>query len=203
MRSFLAVQRRLLRRLRRQQQGIAATEFGLIAPVFFLLMLGIFDLAHMAYARSVFEGAVEKAARESSLESGDIAAADQMVEDRVRPVIPNVVLTTQRKSYFDFADISRPEQFNDGNGNDVCDNGESYVDENQSGDWEADIGVAGNGGSGDVVMYTVTATYTPVFKVPFMPHFWNNRTFRATAVKKNQPFGNQQEYTTTAGTCTA
>jgi hypothetical protein len=194
--------RQPLFRLLRQERGIAATEFGLMAPVFILLMMGLFDLGHMMYARAVFEGAVEKAARASSLETGDTAAADQMVENLVKPVLPGVEINPVRKSFYDFPDIDRPEEFSDENGNDICDDGEAFVDENRSGSWEANIGQDGNGGSSDVVMYTVTATYSPVFKVPFMPDFWNERSLKATAVKKNQPFGNQEEYGTTAGTCT-
>jgi hypothetical protein len=189
------------RTLLRRQDGTAVMEFGLIAPVFFLLLLGTCDLAHTAYAHAVFAGAVERAARDSSLETADTSAADQSIEDSIAPVLPGAVVTTQRKSYFDFSDIDRPEQFTDVNGNDICDNGESYVDENNSGRWESDVGSAGNGGASDVVSYTATVRYEPLFRVPFMPSAWTERTITASAVKKNQPFGNQQALGTTAGTC--
>jgi hypothetical protein len=205
----------LASRLARQQRGSAVTEFGLIAPVFFMLMIGIYDVTHMVYARSVFDGAVERAARDASLETGDTAQADQLVEDTIRPVLPDVELTSERRSYFDFADVGRPEQWTDNLGvdgagdlidypglnNGICDEGEPYVDENGSGEWEADVARSGNGGAGDVVMYTVTATYSPVFRIPFMPSAWADRTLTATAIKKNQPFAEQTGYATTAGTC--
>jgi len=192
---------RALRRVLRGQQGLAATEFGLIAPVFILLVMGMFDIGHMTYARVVFDGAVERAAREASLETGDTDEADAMVLRIVNPVLPGVELETERTSYFDFADIARPEQFTDANGNDVCDNGEAYIDENGSEEWEADVGVSGNGGANDVVVYTVRATYEPLFKVPFMPEAWVDRSLSASAVKKNQPFGDQPAPATTARTC--
>ncbi len=190
-----------LRRLLRQERGIAVTEFGLIAPVFFLLLLGLYDITHTAYAKSVFSGAVERAARVAALETGDPDAADQMIEDLVRPVLPDVEITTERQSYFDFADIGRPELFTDSNTNGICDNNESFTDLNGNGERDEDIGLSGNGGASDVVMYTVTATYTPLFKVPFLPESWNTRTMTATAVKKNQPFSNQTTYTPTPLTC--
>lgn len=193
--------RLLPRRLLREQRGTALTEFGLIAPAFFILLIGVFDIAHTVYARSIFVGAVEKAAREAALETGDTDEADAMVASVIRPVLPGVTLVTERSSYFDFADIGRAEKFTDVNGNDVCDNGEAFIDENGSGEWEEDIGQDGNGGAGDVVMYTVTANYSPLFKVPFAPQRWNERSFTTTAVKKNQPFGDQLEYASTAGTC--
>ena len=147
-------------------------------------------------------GAVERAAREAALETGDSDVADQMVEDLVRPVLPDVEITTKRQSYFDFTDNGRPELYTDSNTNGICDNNESFTDLNGNGERDADIGLGGNGGAGDVVMYTVTATYTPVFKVPFLPEAWNTRTMTATAVKKNQPFGDQAEYPPTPLTCT-
>lgn len=207
---------RTLRRLLRSQRGIAATEFGLIAPVFFLFVFGMFHIGHMVYAKAVFEGAVERAARESSLETADTTAADNMVKTLVKPILPNVTLITTRTSYFDFADIARPEKWTDNKGKDafgnwinypgrnngICDQGEAYVDENRSGQWESDIGSQGNGGAGDVVLYTVKATYTPLFQVPFLPSQWTDKQLVATAVKKNQPFALQTKYATTAGTCT-
>ena len=177
-------------------------EFGLIAPVFFTLLFGMYDITHMVYARSVLVGAVEQAARTSALESGDIDEADALVLASLNPVVPGVKLASKRESYFDFNDINRPEQFNDLNDNGTCDDGEQYIDENRSGDWNANIGVSGNGGANDVVIYTVTATYEPLFKIPFVPATWNQRSMTSSTVKKNQPFGNQTGYADTPGTCT-
>lgn len=205
----------VLRHLSSSQQGIAATEFGLIAPVFFLFVFGMFHLGHMVYAKAVFEGAVERAARASSLETADTTAADDMVKDLIRPILPSVTLQSTRTSYYDFADIKRPEKWTDNKGknssgqwieypgrnNGICDQGEAYVDENRSGQWESDIGTSGNGGAGDVVLYTVKATYTPLFRVPFLPTQWTDRQLVATAVKKNQPFALQVKYSTSSGTC--
>ena len=203
------------RRLLRERRGIAATEFALIAPVFFVLLMGLFDIAHETYARSVFVGAVETAARQAALETGSTTAADKLVKDRVKLVLPDVVIVGTRKSYYDFADIARPEQFTDNKGKDgsgnlisyaglnngKCDAGETFLDFNKNAKWDADTasGAANNGGAGDVVMYTVTATFTPLFKIPFAPGLWSKRTMTTTAVKKNQPFGLQKPVTT--GTC--
>jgi hypothetical protein len=207
---------RVLRSLKRAQGGVAATEFGLIAPVFFTLLLGSLDVAHMAYARSVFTGAVERAARDASLETGDPAAVDRAVGLTLMTVLPDVKITTVRTSYYDFADIKKPEKFTDNKGknatgqwiayaglnNGKCDGGESYEDFNRNGKWDPDTtaGNKSNGGAGDVVMYTVTADYSPLFKIPFAPELWNKRRMVATAIKKNQPFA--QQNSAAAGTCT-
>ena len=192
---------RLRRRLRHDTSGVTAVEFGMVAPVFLTLVIGTFDIGQMAYGSSVLNGAVQKAARDSSLETASVEQADQMVKNMVLPVLPNATINTTRESYFDFVDIGRPEKWNDANSNGVCDNHESYVDENSNGDWDADIGQSGNGGASDVVVYTVTVQYEPLFKMPFTPATWNTRTLTAKAVRKNQPFALQDAYGTSAGIC--
>jgi Flp pilus assembly protein TadG len=183
------------------RDGAAAMEFAIVAPVFLLLLMGFADIGQMAYGKAVLNGAVETAARSSSLETGDTTAADNLVKAAVAPILPNATVTTARSSYYDFADVSRAEKFTDNNANGTCDPGEPYVDENRSGQWEADVGKSGNGGAGDVVLYTVTVTYKPVFLTQSMMGYDTNRTLTAVGVRKNQPFANQQGYGSSAGTC--
>ncbi len=197
-----AVARGLDRRLISEPKGAAAVEFALVAPVFLMLILEIFDLGQMAYGKSVLSGAVEKAARDSTLETTSTLQADTMVKRAVLPIIPNADITTTRTSYYDFNDIGRAEKWNDGNNNGLCDNSESFVDENGNGDWDADIGIGGNGGASDVVVYTVNVTYSPIFRIPFFPQSWNERNLIAKAVRKNQPFATQERYGSSAGICT-
>jgi len=176
-------------------------EFAIVAPVFLTLLIGAGDLAQMVYAQSVLNGAVEQAARRSSLETADTTVADATVAEIVSSVLPDAEIRSNRISYFDFADVGRAESLNDANGNGDCDNGETYLDENSNGDWDSDIGVDGNGGSGDVVIYTVEADFVPVFRIPFLPDTWTQRTLTATAVRKNQPYGIQAGYSSQPGTC--
>lgn len=191
----------LTARLGREEGGNAAIEFAIVAPVFLTLLIGTFDLGQMVYAKSILSGAVEQAARSSSLQGGNTVTADKMVGDMVKRVLPGVTISSQRMSYFDFADIKRPEKWNDADADATCNNGEGYMDENGNGIWDSDIGVSGNGGASDVIIYTVTATYSPVFKIPFAPQSWNQRSLSSTAVRKNQPFAQQTGYSTGAGTC--
>ncbi|WP_374412211.1 TadE/TadG family type IV pilus assembly protein [Novosphingobium colocasiae] len=194
--------RRLAARLRGACEGVAAVEFALAAPVLLVLLIGMFDMGHMAYLNAVLNGAVEKVARDSALETANTTTSDQAVGAIMAGVAPGASVTTTRKSYYDFTDVARPEQWGDTNANGRCDNGESYTDENNNGSWDADIGRTGNGGSGDVVYLTATMTYQPLFKVPFTGNANGTRTLKATAVTKNQPFGNQGQYSTAARTCT-
>ena len=184
------------------RRGAAVMEFGLIFVVFITMMIGMFDIGQSAYAQGVLNGAVQEAARSSALETANTAVADAKVLREVATVAPGAILTSTRKSYFDFADIERAEKWEDGDGNGACNNGENYTDENGNGHWDADIGSSGNGSAGDVVIYSVTLTYPPLFPIPFYDSPNAKRTMKAVAVKKNQPFANQLGYGSTAGTCT-
>lgn len=190
----------LARALRSDDAGSALLEFAFTAPLWILLVLGSLDLGQMAYAKSLLSGATQDAARNASLETGDTSKADAMVEDQVRRIAPSARVKTSRVSYYDFADIGRPEAWGDKNGDGSCDNNETYTDENGNGQWDADVGVSGNGGADDVVMYTVTVEYNRLFKMPLTPGN-STRTITASAVRKNQPFANQDGYGSEAGVC--
>lgn len=190
-----------LSRLAAAQDGVTVVEFAILAPVFLLLLLGIFDVGQMAYGKAILNGAVEKAARSATIETADTTVIDNTVRSAILPILPNATIATSRKSYYDFADVSRPEKFTDLNGNGTCNAGEPYIDENRSGHWESDVGKTGNGGAGDVVLYTVTVTYRPLFTSKFMYNSGATNTLTAVGVRKNQPYANQPGYGSSAGTC--
>lgn len=192
---------RLLRRIYRSRRGAAAIEFAMAAPVFIMMIIGIFDLGQTAYGIAVLNGAVQKAARDSSLETANTLNADNMVKAQVKGIFPGATFQSTRTSYLDFADIGRPERWNDADNDGTCNNNESYVDENANGQWDADIGVDGNGGANDVVVYRFTVKYKPVFAIPFMPEQWAQRSLTSTAIRKNQPFANQDGSGSSAGAC--
>jgi Flp pilus assembly protein TadG len=186
----------------KNEDGATIVEFAIVVPLFLLLLIGIMDIGQMVYGKSVLTGAVHRAARDSSLETRNTSEADASVLDAIRPVLPGVNIKTSRTSYYDFADVGRAEKWNDNNANGVCDADETFTDENRNGQWDQDVGQKESAGSAnDVVVYKVTATFKPVFQVPFMPKLWSERTLSATAVTKNQPFGNQTGYGATAGSC--
>lgn len=192
-----------VRRLIADEQGTSVMEFGLMITVFMTLLLGLFDLGQMAYANAILKGAVQDAARSSSLETSNTAAADLEVAAAVRAVAIDAAVTSTRVSYFDFEDVERPESWNDEDGDGLCNDGEAYTDENRNGRWDEDIGTAGNGGAGDVVIYTVKIEYDPLFPNPFIPGGTSKRELSASSVKKNQPFADQANYGSDAGVCDA
>lgn len=193
--------RRAFARLRAERRGSAAIEFAFALPVLLILLIGLFDLGQMAYIKIALHGVVEQVARHATLEGTNTDNNDAFAQDLLRGIAPGAQVVPTRASYYDYADVKRPEAWNDTNANGVCDNSEAFVDENRNGKWDADIGVAGNGGANDVVLYTVTIRYTPMFSLPIMPEWIGERTLSATSVRKNQPFALQTKYGVKAGTC--
>ena len=181
--------------------GAVAMEFGLVATVFITMLIGMMDVGQAAYTQAVLNGAAQQVARASSLETHDVATADANMTKLVKSIAPNATVTPKRVSYYDFADIDRAEKWTDEDSDGQCNNDENFVDENGNGQWDEDIGAENNGGAGDVVIYTVSVEYKPLFAIPFYDNPNSMRTLSTTIVKKNQPFNRQDEYGTSTGVC--
>lgn len=181
----------LIRRLRRNERGMAMIEFALTAPVFLLILMGIFDYCWQMYAQQVLQGAVAKAARDSTLEQ--YAANQTALDDRVRNQVLNVSngeVTFTRKAYDSFSQVGTEERYTDSNTNGRYDNGECYDDYNRNGRWDADRGRDSNGGADDVVLYTASIKINrvlPVWRILGQPEMV---TLSSTTVLRNQPFAN-------------
>lgn len=175
-------------------RGVTAVEFALISPVLFMMLMGFLDVGYNMWARSVLYGAVQKAARDSTLESGPSAQAtvDQKVSDAIRGVVPKATIAFQRQNYEAFSKVGKPEDFTDGNGNGQRDAGECYTDSNANSQWDADRATSGQGGADDVTKYTVTIEYPrlffPLAKMIGLPA---KQSATATTILKNQPYAAQ------------
>lgn len=187
----------LLRRLRRNQDGIAITEFGFVAPIFCLLLMGIFDQGYALYIQSALQGAVQEGARQASLENTLWTDIEAKVNQKVRNVVPSsdpntvISFTLDPTYYQNYNDIGLPEDFTDANGNGRYDYPECFVDRNGNRAWDQDVGVAGRGGAQDVVSIKASITFKRVFP------FWklvgqpDQTTLSATTFLRNQPFSAQ------------
>jgi Flp pilus assembly pilin Flp len=184
----------LPRRLAGDENGATIVEFALVAPVFLVLLLGIFDFGHLMYARSVLQGAVHQAGRNSGLESGSdlMAAIDDEVRSQIGHIVPRGSLLTSRTNYQSFNDVNKPEDFVDANANGVYDEIECFTDVNGNGQWDEDRGADGLGGADDVVLYTATLEYDRIVPVNLLGG-GDRRSVSASTILRNQPFGDQAE----------
>ena len=126
----------MIKPLLQQEDGATLTEFGLVAPMFILMIMGVFDMAHTQYTRGMMNGAMQAAGRDLTLESaGSLQGSiDQVVIDRVQTVVPaNATIQLEKLSHFEFADIGEAEEFDDDNGDGICNKNELFADANGKG----------------------------------------------------------------------
>lgn len=192
-----------LRSLRRDSSGATLLEFAFVAPVLVLMLMGLFEFGFQVYARSVLQGAVQEAARDATLEGGEISisALDSSVREQVRNVIPSADVTFERTNYANFSDVNQPEEFTDNNGDGLCNNNEPFEDVNDNGVWDADRGQDGLGGARDAVLYEATAQFDRVFPLHQMMGWDKRVTIDASTVLRNQPFETQEVRTPVVGNC--
>lgn len=182
-----------VRRLFAAEDGATLTEFALLSPVLLVLLMGIFDMGYNVYADVLLEGSIQKAARDSTLQTagGKADAIDAAVSETVHEITPNATISFSRKAYTNFSDVAQPEDFTDVNKDGICDDGEPFEDVNGNGTWDQDRGIDGVGGARDAVLYTVTVHYPRLFPVANLlglkPYF----TTQAQTVLRNQPYGDQ------------
>lgn len=172
------------------RSGAALVEFALVAPFFLGFIIAALDFGHYAYVRSVVNGAMLKAGRDSSLESGTAANAtiDANVKSQVGTVIPGATYNFTRQNYTNPTDIDQPERFDDGNGNTVRDAGECFDDYNGNGVWDAQRGRTGQGGAKAYVVYKVTVTYARLFPAMKFLGFSPNHVVESKTILANQPY---------------
>ncbi len=181
---------RRLRRLAPDRRGVTAVEFALITPALLMAVMGLMDMAYQAYAQAVLEGAVQKAGRDSGIESASPSTIDGKVAAQIRAVIANAQVTTTRKSYTSFGTVA-PERFTDANNNGVRDPGECYDDVNGNKMWDADPGLTGQGGASDITLYSVSVSYKRLFPLAALIGWSPTISLSAQTLLKNQPYATQ------------
>lgn len=174
--------------------GVTAVEFGLLSPTLALVLMGLFDVGYTIYASTMLQGAVQRAARASTVEGAadSLSQIDGAVTAEVRRVVPDATLSFARKAYANFSDVGVPEDFTDSNANDACDDGEVFEDANGNGTWDRDRGASGLGGARDAVLYTVTLTYPRKFPMASLLGLPENSSSSASTVLRNQPYDLQK-----------
>lgn len=188
--------------LARDDRGATIIEFALVAPVLIMLLMGLFDMGYNLYTAAVLQGAIQKAARDSTIEGATPATLDDKVSQTVRQIAPNAALVFDRKNYSSFSDIGTPEDFTDINGDGACDAGEPYEDANGNGTWDTDRGREGQGGARDAVLYTVKVSYPHAFPIGDLIGFSGEENMQTSTVLRNQPYSDQNTPPAVTRNCT-
>jgi len=154
---MMKILRRLIK-LRRNENGSPSIEFVFAAPVLILMAIGTIEFGMIMFVTVLMESSLRDAARygvtgQEPTPGARLAAITGIIEDRTVGLVDMNAAKIEILSYPTFGDIARGEEYVDGNGNGEYDTGETYTDENDNGQWDEDVGSAGAGESGQVVVY--------------------------------------------------
>jgi Flp pilus assembly pilin Flp len=199
--------RRILhRKLATDQAGNSVTEFGLIAPAVFVMMLGTMDVGHSYYVRSTLDGVMQRAARSSSLEGATTFTAQELIDMRVKEAVrtlaPDAVITSTRRYYKSFSDAARADAEevveDPANADMSCDADldETFWDMNNNGVWDEDGGDNGQGGARDIVIIKFKVAYPRLFPMAGLMGLPENVELESNSILANQPYGEQAQYET-------
>lgn len=185
-----------IRRFATNESGVTAIEFAILSPVLMLLIFGILEFSAIMLVNNIMESATAITSRLGKTGYADstdnLSRSDTIlnsVKARTQGLVDPAHLSITAKSYAQFNEID-PEPYIDANGNGQYDQGESYTDINGNGHYDADMGTAGYGGAGDIVVYTVSYPWpvmTPLLRT-IIGDANGDYIITARAVVKNEPY---------------
>ncbi len=185
---------RFLKRLCDRDDGSPATEFAFVAPIMVLMVIGTIELGLIMFVTILMESGLRDAARYgiTGNEFGGLNRMERIVKiiaDRTMGLVDISQADLQVLIYPAFDQIGNGEVFVDGNGNGTYDAGETFTEANGNGLWDADIGQAGAGASGQVVLYRIDYDWS--LMTPFAGQFIGNNgkfTLGASIAVRNEPW---------------
>jgi len=177
----------------KDEEGVTAVEFAFVAPVFLLLISAVIEFSLVMFTTSVMEGATNSTSRlgktgytPAGFTRGE--AIINAVKDRTASLLDPAKITIDSKVYSDFSKVGKPEPcVNPVNPPCSGTAGVNYVDVNGNGNWDQDMGAAGLGNAGDIVVYTVT--YPWAIMSPLMhPMLGSIYNISVRSIVRNEPF---------------
>lgn len=188
------VARRRAAALGRDERGHVLIQFGLVAPMFLTLVFGIIEFALIMFLQTMIEGGAREASRFGITGQG---ISGETREERILNIVDSFTLGFLERDeiqletliYDSFESIGEPEPFTDANDSGSYDAGEEFVDINGNGAWDPDMGAAGLGGAGDIVVYRLV--YDWQILIPLIrPFFGGKESIRldANVAVRNEPF---------------
>lgn len=181
--------------LRADSEGAAALELALILPAFAGMLLGFLDFSYTSYIRSTANGALEQVARASGVGGAavDPRVTEQRVEATIRKIAADATFTWDRKSYFQFSGVNKPEKLTDDkDGDGRYDAGDCWEDLNPNSKYDTSPGRDGVGGADDIVFYKIKVDFDPLVDISgLFPFISESRSITASTIVKRQPFAAQ------------
>ena len=150
-----------IKELTRRDEGSTMVEFALIAPLLATILIAIVEFGTIMFSSILMESGLRDASR-FGITGREVAGMTrlenivQVISDRTIGLIDMDAASIDIMVYPSFSQAGSGEDYVDGNANGSYDVGETFTDSNASGTWDSDIGVAGAGGAGDIVLYRIS-----------------------------------------------
>lgn len=178
-----------MKKIKRDRNGIAAVEFGIIAVPLFVLLMGSIEMGMQMFQKARAEGVLRDAARMSV--TGDTDRIGQNGEEIDKFVKESLRLTSstevdiEKLFYDDFSQVRQPEKrLNSSTVAPYC-----FIDTNGNERWDEDPARIGTGGAEDIIDYRVTVTYDALF--PLVTNVVTGKekiSIQAKTTLRNEPF---------------
>lgn len=183
-----------LKSFRRDANGSTLMEFAFGAPVLLTVILASMEFGAVMLTSTMMESSLREAARfgitgQQPDNATRLERIIDIVDERTLGLVDMAEAQVDILVYPSFSDIGRGEDYVDGNASGSYDLGETFTDENGNGVWDADIGAAGSGASGDIVVYRMRYDWQSM--TPFASHFIGNDgilNLAASIVVRNEPW---------------
>lgn len=192
---------RKIRRLRRNESGMAVTEFGIIAVPFTIILLGAFDLGYQNYLRVQMQGVLNDVSRTGTVENPNFNASGATTEEQVEAAIKKRIdlvartatYTIEQKNYYEFSGVGKSEKLvTDVDGEGDYDPGEDcFEDLDDDGEFDLVAGRDGAGGADDVVFYEVNVEMPRLLPMASLIGVSENYNITVRSAVRNQPYSDQ------------
>jgi Flp pilus assembly protein TadG len=174
------------------ERGTAMMEFAFLAPIFLGMLGAIMEFSGIMFVQTLLEGAAREASRYgiTGATPPGVSREDEImniIRKNTYGIIDVDNLNTETLVYKNFGDVGQPEPFTDSNSNGAYDAGEPFTDVNGNGAWDPDMGAAGLGGPGDVVVYRMSYDWHIMIPL-FRPFFGDSITLQANIAVRNEPY---------------
>jgi Flp pilus assembly protein TadG len=180
-------------RMMRCEDGITALEFAFIAPAFLLIIMGIIEFSLIMFTTTVMESATNTTSRlgKTGYDPSGVTrqqAIMNSITSRTAGLLDPAKISLSSTVYSDFNDVGQPEPCVSP-ATAPCPGvaGTNFVDVNGNGAWDSDMGQAGLGNAGDVVVYSVSYPW-PIMSPLVVPILGSTFTITVRTVVRNEPF---------------
>jgi len=187
----------ILRRIRADNKGAALVEMALVAPIIITASIGTLEMGAVMLSTTLIEGALTDASRAGMTGYIEVGMTrEEYINDLLRQRTFGMIeannLTITQKVYKAFGDVGLPEPYTDVDADGYYTPGvDSFTDLNCNNSWDEEVGTAGLGGPGDVVVYNVTydSHYMTGYFSKMMGSADGKIKLTASTAIKNEPFG--------------